>query len=201
MEDYSARLTGEPFLYNETKILARYLADGEDAESLRKRNLEENLIMHKTKSSITRVNSGIFIRLQAMDPEILDAFLNEDSDTSKLILVYIIMKTNKLVSDFINEVYKDKILLGTNVIYNYDINGWLKEKCDNSPTLSKCTDNTKYKLRQVLIKILKDSGLVKQNKDCYQIIQPILSEEFINLLMKHNDEYYLKAIGGLRWEQ
>ena len=54
MEDYSARLTGEPFLYNETKILARYLADGEDAESLRKRNLEENLIMHKTNTKINK---------------------------------------------------------------------------------------------------------------------------------------------------
>ena len=28
MEDYSAKLTGEPFLYNETKILAEYLLDG-----------------------------------------------------------------------------------------------------------------------------------------------------------------------------
>ncbi|MBR6253008.1 MAG: DUF1819 family protein [Clostridia bacterium] len=198
MEDYSARLTGEPFLYNETKILAKYLIQGEDINELRKRNVDENLIMHKTKSSILRVNSGIFNRLQAMDDEILYDFVNSDVDTSKIILLYIIMKTNKLVNDFVNDIYKEKILIGSDLIYDYDINGWIKEKCDNSPTLSKCTDSTRYKLRQVLIKILKDAGLVKYQKDSYLIIRPLLTEEYIDLLKKHNDEDYLKAIGGLR---
>ena len=40
MEQYSAKLTGEPFLYNETKIIAQYLLDGESAEALKKRNIE-----------------------------------------------------------------------------------------------------------------------------------------------------------------
>lgn len=47
MEDYSAKLTGEPFLYEESKIIARYLLEGEDPKELRKRNVEENLIKHK----------------------------------------------------------------------------------------------------------------------------------------------------------
>ena len=47
MEDYSAKLTGEPFLYNETKTIAKFLLNGEDREQLRKRNIEENLIKHK----------------------------------------------------------------------------------------------------------------------------------------------------------
>ena len=41
MEDYSAKLTGEPFLYNETKILGIYLLDGEDEQELKRRNIEE----------------------------------------------------------------------------------------------------------------------------------------------------------------
>lgn len=198
MEDYSARLTGEPFLYNETRILARYLLEGEDINELKKRNVEENLIMYKTKTSIARVNSGIFKRLSAMDQEVLEAFIKEDVITSKYILVYIIMKTDRLVNDFIAEVYRDKLLMGADVLYKYDINGWLKEKFKTSPALSQCTDNTKSKLRQVLIKIMKDSGLVKEEKDQYKLVQPILKQDFIDLLQKHNDTDYLKAIGGLR---
>ena len=41
MEDYSAKLTAEPFLYNETKTIAKFLLDGEEEEKLRKRNIEE----------------------------------------------------------------------------------------------------------------------------------------------------------------
>ena len=37
MEDYSAKLTGEPFMYSETKILAKYLLDGISPEDLKKR--------------------------------------------------------------------------------------------------------------------------------------------------------------------
>ena len=37
MEDYSAKLTAEPFLYNETKIIATYLLNGEDEELLKKK--------------------------------------------------------------------------------------------------------------------------------------------------------------------
>ena len=60
MEDYSAKLTAEPFLYNETKTIAKFLLDGEDEEKLRKRNVEENLIKYKSQKSIVRVNSPIF---------------------------------------------------------------------------------------------------------------------------------------------
>ena len=37
MDDYSAKLTGEPFLYNETKIIAQYLLDGMPQDELRKK--------------------------------------------------------------------------------------------------------------------------------------------------------------------
>ena len=49
MEDYSAKLTAEPFMYNETKILAGYLLEGENADTLKKRNIEENY-KHKKRT-------------------------------------------------------------------------------------------------------------------------------------------------------
>lgn len=72
MEDYRAKLTGEPFFYNETKIIARYLLDGEDEKELKKRNIEENLIKHKKTASVQRVNVPIFKRLKVMDKDMLE---------------------------------------------------------------------------------------------------------------------------------
>ena len=111
MDDYSAKLTGEPFLYNETKIIGRYLLDGEDAEELKKRNVKENLIKHKKIGSVQRVNSPIFRRLKVMNKEMLEEFVCSDIETSKYILLYAIMKTDKLVRDFIFEVYKYKLYI------------------------------------------------------------------------------------------
>lgn len=197
MEDYSAKLTGEPFWYNETKIIGRYLLDGEDEEMLKKRNIDENLIHHKKVASIKRVNVPIFKRLKVMDKDMLQEFVCADIETSKYILLYAIMKTDKLVRDFVIEVYKDKLNMRKEYIEKFDIDNWYEEKCILSQTLKERTESTSAKLKQVIMKILQDSGLVIKEKDKYRIIRPLLKEKFINMLDKNGDIEYAKAIGGL----
>lgn len=197
MEDYSAKLTAEPFMYNETKIIGKYLLDGYDEQELKRKNLEENLIKHKKLGSVKRVNSPIFRRLKAMDKEMLEEFVCSDIETSKFILLYAIMKTDKLVRDFIIEVYKDKLLMRKEYIEKFDIDNWYEEKCILSQTLKERTESTSAKLKQVIMKILQDSGLVIKEKDRYKIVRPLLKEKYISILDKSGDIEYAKAIGGL----
>lgn len=197
MEDYSAKLTGEPFLYRETKIIGEYLHQGFEASELKKKNIEENLIQYKSKSAISRVNSAIFRRLNVLNADMLEEFVNGDLYTSRMLLIYSIMKTDKLVCDFISELYKDKILLMKENIEQYEVVNWFDRKFAESVNLSKVSDKTQYKLRQVMMKIMIDSGLIMKEKDCYKIIIPILSDKFKLLLDNTGDSDYYKAIGGL----
>lgn len=197
MEDYSAKLTAEPFLYNETKIIAQYLLDGISPEELKRKNIEENLIKYKSTKSIVRVNSPIFRRLSVMDREMLDEFAHTDIETSKYILLYTIMKTDRLVRDFVVEVYKDKLLMRKDYIEKFDIDNWYEEKCILSKTLRERTESTATKLKQVIMKILQDSGLVIKEKNRFKIVRPLLKEKYISMLDKKGDIEYAKAIGGL----
>lgn len=197
MEDYSAKLTGEPFLYNETLIIARLINDGESPDELKKRNIKENLIKHKSIGSIARTNSPIFRRLGVMDDIMLNFFVTSEIETSKYILLYTIMKTDRLVLDFIKEVYKDKLIMRKDYIEKFDIDNWYEEKCILSKSLSEKSETTSAKLKQVIMKILADSGLVIREKDRFKVIRPLLKESYINLLDKHGDIEYAKAIGGL----
>ena len=197
MEDYSAKLTAEPFLYNETKIIAQYLLDGISPEELKRKNIEENLIKYKSTKSIVRVNSPIFRRLKVMDKEMLEEFVSSDIETSKYILLYAIMKTDKLVRDFVIEVYKDKLYMRKEYIEKFDIDNWYEEKCILSKTLRERTESTSAKLKQVIMKILQDSGLVIKEKDRFKIVRPLLKEKYISMLDKNGDIEYAKAIGGL----
>lgn len=197
MEDYSAKLTAEPFWYNETKIIGKYLLDGENVQDLKKRNIEENLIKHKKVGSIKRVNAPIFRRLKVMNSEMLEEFIYSDIETSKYILLYSIMKTDKLVRDFIIEVYKDKLLMRKEYIEKFEIDNWYEEKCMLSKILSEKSENTANKLKQVIMKILQDSGLIIKKEDKFEIIRPLLNEKFISMLDKNGDIEYAKAIGGL----
>ena len=197
MEDYDAKLTGEPFLYNETKIIGRYLLDGENEDVLKKRNLEENLIKHKKSGSVKRVNLPIFRRLNVMSQEMLEEFVCSDIETSKYILLYAIMKTDRLVKDFVFEVYKDKLFMRKEYIEKFDIDNWYEEKCILSETLKNRSETTTAKLKQVIMKILQDSGLVIKEKNRFKIVRPLLKEKYINMLDKNGDLDYAKAIGGL----
>lgn len=200
MEDYSAKLTGEPFLYNETKILGEYLLEGEDEQELKKRNIEENLIKHKKTGSIKRVNLPIFRRIDVMDSEMLFEFVHSDIETSKYILLYAIMKTDRLVKDFIMEVYKDKLLMRKEYIEKFDIDNWYEEKSILSKTLRERSETTIAKIKQVLMKIMQDSGLVVKEKNRFKIVRPLLKEKFISMLDKNGDLDYAKAIGGMIWK-
>ena len=197
MEDYSAKLTAEPFLYNETKTIAKFLLDGEDEEKLRKRNVEENLIKYKSQKSIVRVNSPIFRRLNVMNKEMLEEFVYSDIENSKRILLYAIMKTDKLVREFVMEVYKDKLMMKKEYIEKFDIDNWYEEKCILSTTLKERSESTVAKLKQVLMKIMNDSGLVIKEKTRFRVVRPLLKEKYISMLDKNGDLEYAKAIGGL----
>ena len=197
MVDYSAKLTAESFLYNETKIIAQYLLEGISPEELKRKNVKENLIKYKSSKSVVRVNSPIFRRLNIMDSEMLDEFVHADIETSKYILLYTIMKTDRLVRDFVIEVYKDKLLMRKDYIEKFDIDNWYEEKCILSNTLRERTESTAVKLKQVIMKILQDSGLVIKEKDRFKIVRPLLKEKYISMLDKNGDIEYAKAIGGL----
>ena len=200
MEDYSAKLTAEPFLYNETKIIAEYILNGENPIELKKRNVEENLIHHKKIGSVKRVNSPIFRRLEVLNDDMLNDFVNSDIENSKYILLYSIMKTDKLVRDFVMEVYKDKLFMRKEYIEKFEIDEWYEEKCILSKTLRERTESTSAKLKQVIMKILVDSGLVIKEKDKFKIVRPLLKEKYIRQLDTNGDIEYAKAIGGLIWE-
>ena len=136
-----------------------------------------------------------------MNNDILENFVYSDVETSKYLLVYAIMKTDKLVRDFIIEVYKDKIIMRNEYIEKYDIDRWYEMKKESSFSLKNKSDITNSKAKQVIMKILQDSGMVvKETNNRFRIIKPLLNDKFMHLLEENKDIEYAKAIGGLLWK-
>lgn len=197
MNEYTATLTGSPYLFNECRIIAKYLLDGSDPTELRKRNIEENLIQYKTVSSISRVNSPIFNRLEQFNKEQLEFFVNGDIQQAKYLLVYAIMKSDRIVKEFVREVYYDKLLMQDIKLEKYEIVKWFNAKYQASEFLRNRSESTKYKLQQVLLQIMTASGLLKKDGSDYLMNRPLLSSELINILKNSDDYEYAKSIGGL----
>lgn len=193
---FTANLTGEPFLFNETRSLANSLVSGEDINSLKKRNLKDNLIMHKKQASLKRVTPPIFRRLSIISPAAMKILSNGDIESAKLILLVSIAKTDRLVGDFLNDVYAEKIALKASKITKSDIERYFESVYQEEPFLRDRTDQTKAKLKQQLMKIISESGLTKKIGSDFEVTRPSLTNKLSNQLIADGDARYIKILGG-----
>lgn len=193
---FTANLTGEPFLFNETRSLANSLVSGEDINSLKKRNLKDNLIMHKKQASLKRVTPPIFRRLSIISPDAMKILSNGDIESAKLILLVSIAKTDRLVGDFLNDVYAEKIALKASKITKSDIERYFESVYQEEPFLRDRTDQTKAKLKQQLMKIISEAGLTKKIGSDFEVTRPSLTNKLSNQLIADGDARYIKILGG-----
>ena len=193
---YTAGLTGEIFLFNESRILAGFLARGENPDTLRTRNLTENLIMYKKDSSLKRVSPPIFRRLATMSPAALEIFVGADLESARILLLIAIAKTDRLVRDFIITIYSDKLAVKASKIERSDIERYFESVYTEEPLLRDKSDVTKMKLKQQLLKNMVEAGLVKRQGDSFAITRPNITTRLANQLTADGDAAYLKALGG-----
>lgn len=193
---YTSALTGELFLFSESRILARHLVEGEDIDTLRKRNLTENLIMHKGAGSLKRSSSPIFRRLSMMSPTALGMLAEGDIESARLVLLIAAAKSDRLIRDFILDVYADKIAIKANVVSRSDIERYFESVYENEPSLRDRSETTKRSLKQKLMKIMTEAGLVAKQGPNFSMIRPNITNKLANLLVADGDSVYIKALGG-----
>ena len=196
VDKYTSALTGELFLFNETRILARYLVQGEDINALRKRNLSENLIMHKGAGSLKRSSTPIFRRLSMMSPTTLQTFADGDVESARLILLVAAAKSDRLIRDFVFNVYADKIAMKTNIISKSDIERYFESVYEIETSLRDRAETTKRNLKQKLMKIITEAGLVKKQTSGFLVTRPSITNKLANLMVADGDTDYIKALGG-----
>ena len=193
---YTSALTGELFLFSESRILARYLVEGEDINTLRKRNLSENLIMHKGAGSLKRSSAPIFRRLSMMSPTALKMFGESDIESARLLLLIAAAKSDRLIRDFIIDVYADKIAMKANLVNRSDIERYFESVYENEPSLRDRSETTKNSLKQKLMKIMAEAGLVKKQGLSFEVTRPHITNKLANQLVADGDDIYLRALGG-----
>ncbi len=93
-----------------------------------------------------------------------------------------IMKTEKLVREFINEIYVDKLEIGQTFIDDGDLNVFFRKKSEQHEDVAKWKDITINKIKQVMKKILKELEMIKLNGKNMEIIPPIVSRSFLDAI-------------------
>ena len=154
------------------------------------------LISCKRPGSLKRLNSILVDRLDVMSGSITNALLNNDINSSRIVLLYIISKTDRLVRDFIVYTYSDKLITRTDLITRVDLDKYMDRVCETEPKILETSDVTKEKIKSVITRLLTSAGLLEKiNNDEFRIIRPVISEFTKQSILDDGGDAYLKALG------
>ncbi|NLJ79434.1 MAG: DUF1819 family protein [Firmicutes bacterium] len=190
---YTAIMTGEPYLYFEFRQVAKMRLAGLGPKEIRQKVYSENIFQYQTNKSIGRVLTAVLRRLDVLDDTLLEMCVNGSLATGRLIAVYTIAKTNLLFFEFLEEVYREKILLGNAPLNREDLRIFFAQKRRQSKRVAGWSDETVVKLSQVYLKILRDAGLITSESP---VTAPLVEQPLIDYFTYIGEHRFLTAILG-----
>lgn len=190
--EYSAIMTGEPFLHFELRTVAQMRMRGLSNNEIREVVKAENSFQYKTPKSIGRAVRAVLRRLDVLDDTLVEICANGSLSASRLVTLYAIAKTNLLFFDFLEEVYKEKCALGRSPLTAKDVRIFFTQKRQQSAVVAGWSEETVRKLRQVFLKILIDAGLV--TPDTQLVSSPIVEPGLIEHLKAIREHRFVSVI-------
>ena len=158
-EEYRGGITREQFLYYEVKVVAKLIQNGLNEEEVIEKIINDNLFQLPTEKSIKSIAIGCYKRLTTpQDVELIDIIANKPVEVSKQASLYLLMKYNRLVWEFMVEVIGEKYRTQDFSFNKNEVTRFLGKLQVNNEQVSDWSDTTMGKIRSVLIKILSDTG-------------------------------------------
>lgn len=195
--EYKSTIKSRPYLYKETKKVVNLINKGLEIKELKNESLVNNIFQVETETRMKELASIIATRLKELDSYLIQKIESSNIETSKIIVLYAILKNDRLFFEFMNEVYKEKILLKDLYIRDKDFGVFFQNKREQSDKVDSWSEYTFKKLKQVYIRILFESGLIANQKGEREIVLPIIDSEVKDYIYKLGDKVYINAILGI----
>lgn len=194
---YSAGLMSQSFWFIEFKKVIKLISEGKSEDEIKQMCIEENLFGAAKEYRAKRMYGYIWNRVKKLDKTLMELFLNSDLATQKIINLVAIIRSDRLFFEFVFDVYREKNIIGTQVLEDTDANIFFKNKEIQSEDIAAWKDTTKRKLRQVYFNYLIDANLLTVVDKKKIITPPILDIALERYLEACGDSAIIKAITGV----
>jgi len=183
--DYQLSMTAAALRYHEAKIVAEVFIEIGDWNLTQNQVLSENLLQKSTSVTAKREFGEIKNRLMTLSADQLRAFTAANLTELKYLAFLSCIKYYRLLNDFMTEVVRTKIQMFDYQILESDWANFIESKKQHIEKIGQASETTLKKIRQVIFKMLADTGIIDDIK--MKIIQPpLLSREFATLVCLDN---------------
>lgn len=197
-KEYSAGMTKLSFWFFEFRKVIQLLNNGKTMIEIKTMNLEENLFSAPSQERSIRMFNTVSRRVKSLDQFFYTLFEKSDISTQKIIVLIAIMNTDSLFFDFVYEVYREKLIIGSNELDNSDIRIFFKDKQLQSEKVAKWTDLTLERLGGCYKTILMEAGMIDRTSGSRGILKPILDQSLENCLNENGMKLFIHTLTGVR---
>lgn len=200
--EYKSTIKSRPYFYKETKIVAQLINKElnsnyiENINDIKIKAIKDNLFQVERETRRKEIASTVIRRLSSLNNYLIYQIGKSSIETSKIIVIYSIWKTDRLFMEFINEVFKEKIVLKDMYIRDSDFNIFFQSKMEQSERVNSWGEYTFKKLKQVYIKLLFESGLIVNQNGDREIRIPIIENDVRQAIIENGDRLFIEAIEG-----
>lgn len=195
--EYSAGLTSKLFWLQEARKTASYMIQGYVKEAIKAVAWEENIYQVKAEYRAYEVLNGTYRRLMLLPKEVLEAFVDCDIETAKIINLISILLDSRLFYEFMHEVFSEKVRLGEKEITDRDLNVFFDHKMAQSEVVAGWTETGIKKLKQCITKMLFEAGLLESSAKPRMIKKAHMNYRVEELLIKNGLGAYVNVIKGV----
>ncbi|EMA6342979.1 DUF1819 family protein [Bacillus cytotoxicus] len=195
-QEYKSTIKSRPFLFLETKKVSSLLLQGLKEFEVKEKAVVENIFQVNTESRKKELASIILARLKVLDEYLIQKIVHGDIESSKTIVLYAILKTDRLFFEFMNEVFKEKFIFRETYITDADFNVFFEHKQQQSEKIASWNEYTFYKLKQVYIRILFEAGFLKNQKGDREVERPLLDADIVRYIRELGDGIYMDILVG-----
>lgn len=195
---YSAGAVKLSFWFIEFRKVVELLNEGKNTQQIKNLALNENLFATPTALRANQIYHTVTGRIRALDESFIPLFTRSDLATQKLFALTAAMAYDTLFFDFVYEVIREKMILGTYELSDSDVRVFFKDKQQQNEKVAGWTDTTLVRLGRCYKTMLYEAGIIDKAKTDRKILRPILDPELVRWLEQNNMGAYVKALAGVR---
>lgn len=198
MKEYSAGAVKLSFWFMEFRKVVGLLNDGKQIETIKRMNQEDNIFGAPTKDRAEKIFNTVAARISCLAPSFYPLFLDSDIATQKLFALAAAMANDTLFFDFVYEVIREKMIVGSNEFSDSDIRIFFRNKQVQNTKVAGWTDATLKRLGSSYKTMLFEAGITDKGKIVRKIQKPILDPTFFRWLNDNGMEQIANALAGVR---
>ena len=197
-KEYSAGTTKLSFWFSEFRKVIGLLNSGKTLLEIKKMNLEENIFSASTQARAILIFNTVATRVKSLDQSFYTLFEESDISNQKVIALIAVMQSDSLFFDFVYEVYREKLIIGTNELADSDFGIFFKDKQIQNEKVAKWQDYTLKRLGNCYKTMLMEASLIDRTTGKRKILKPIIDRSLEDCLKINGMEVTLHALTGVR---